>query len=93
MNYKRRVNAITLNLTIRAINNTQFDPGGGGELTLHFKINKNNFPITPYETCRDVWSMKYLYKTVFTFAVSCLMAAVETFEKTPCLKKYFYFLF
>ena len=90
MNYKRRVNAITLNLTIRAINNTQFDPGGGGELTLHFKINKNNFPRTPYETCRDVWPTKYLYKTVFTFAVSCLVAAEETLEKTLCFKKYFF---
>ena len=68
----------------------QFDPGGVGELTLYFKIAKNKFPTSPYETCRDVWPMKYLYKTVFTFAVSCLVAAVETFEKTPCLKKYFF---
>ena len=27
----------------------------------------------------------------FTFAVSCLMAAVETFEKTPCLKSTFFY--
>ena len=72
---------------IRAINNTQFDHGGGGQFYLQSKIKENKFPRTPYETCRDVWPIKYLYKTVFTFAVSCKVDAVETFEKTPCLKK------
>ena len=61
----------------------QFDPGGGGELTHHFKITKNKFPITSYKTCL------YLYKTVFTFAVGCLVAAVEKFEKNHVSKSTF----
>ena len=47
---------------------------------------KSKFPRTPHETCNVDWPLKYLFNTVFIFAVSCLAAAVDAFEKSEVKK-------
>ena len=54
--------------------------------TLQSKLKKK-LPRAPYETCRVVWHLKYLFKTVFNFALSCLVALLVAFEIKAKLKK------